>query len=884
MAIATCRIPATLLILTLLLTCQSTRKAEAANKQYSASCEAQAHEDLKDDCTALESLYDATGGDSWRNKTNWKTTAQLDDWNGVTVTDGRVSIIFLGNNNLRGTIPGLSALGELKELRLYWNNLSGAIPDLSGLAKLTHLHLGGNRLSEPITPSYLPTSLKRLELYQNRLTGTIPDLSGLKNIEIIHLGGNRLSGEIPDLSKLDNLTGLHLYDNRLSEPITPSHLPASLEWLHLAHNSLSGEIPDLSRLNNLQRLHLFETNLSGEIPDLRALAELTELHLNNNYLSGTIEPSYLPASLQFLDLSGNRLDGEIPELSALTNLKDIHLGDNELSGTIPDFTSSTYLYALDLSANRLSGVINPSNLPKKWLQILNLSGNNLSGEIPNLSSFSSLSWLILSNNSLTGIINPSNLPRLAILVLHGNNLSGGIPDLRASNSNLLFLYLHNNALTGGIPVSNLPKKLLRLYLHNNNLTGSGNDLSPDLSKLTELQELALWGNTDPTGDVILTSPVTSSVIDKAALRFLHDANGGPDWSNRTRWLLAAPPLGRWHGVTTENSDGSGRVIGLNLTGNGLKNGISNSIEALSALTALQLAYNEELSGTLPERLADISGLSHVDIRCTRVGTPLAHNFIAWVSRLGSGFKSGCEPPTAPARQPEPEPEPEPPMPISPDGSVLIAETEDDVFAFTPVGEGGRVIYGEKTIDFTVTGNDDLSPNPTIILSRAVLDAIADAGGSVTFDVSADLSEDPPSGFRLGGLVVDIGLGVDDAGETVGVCLPVDGGVEDPVVHHYDEEPGAWEPLAEQETSGLNGVRSVCGKTDAFSRFGLFVAEEDPVPPEPEPEPEPRPEPELSDGCGGCAISGTGSTVQGTAFSLLMVFAVLCAVAFRSRAR
>ena len=847
----------------------------AESAEYSDSCNAQTPS-LKDDCTALESLYDATGGDSWRNDTNWKTTAQLDDWNGVTVTDGRVSIIFLGNNNLRGTIPGLSALGELKELRLYGNNLSGAIPDLSGLAKLTHLHLGGNRLSEPITPSHLPTSLKRLDLYQNSLTGTIPDLSGLKNIEIIHLAGNSLSGEIPDLSKLDNLTGLYLYDNRLSEPITPSHLPANLEELHVAHNGLSGEIPDLSRLNNLQRLHLFENNLSGEIPDLRTLAELTELRLNNNHLSGTIEPSYLPASLQFLYLSGNWLDGEIPELSALANLKDIHLGDNELSGTIPDFTSLTSLYALDLSANSLTGAINPSNLPN-GLHILSLHGNKLSGEIPNLSSFSNLSWLILSNNSLTGIINPSNLPGLGILVLHGNKLSGGIPDLSAFR-NLRLLYLHNNVLTGGIPASNLPKKLLRLYLHNNNLTGSGNDLSPDLSKLTELQELALWGNTDPTGDVILTSPVTSSVIDKAALRFLHDANGGPDWSNRTRWLLAAPPLGRWHGVTTENSDGSGRVIGLNLTGNGLKNGISNSIEALSALTALQLAYNEDLGGTLPERLADISGLSHVDIRCTRVGTPLTHDFIAWVARLGSGFKSGCEPPTAPARQPEP------PMPISPDGSVLIAETEDDVFAFTPVGEGGIVIYGEKTIDFTVTGNDDLSPNPTIILSRDVLDAIADAGGSVTFDVSADLSEDPPSGFRLGGLVVDIGLGVDDAGQTVGVCLPVDGGVEDPVVHHYDEESGTWEPLAEQETSGLNGVRSVCGKTDAFSRFGLFIAEEDPVPLEPEPEPEPRPEPELSDGCGGCAISGTGSTVQGTAFSLLMVFAVLCAFALRSRAR
>ena len=143
-------------------------------------------------------------------------------------------------------------------------------------------------------------------------------------------------------------------------------------------------------------------------------------------------------------------------------------------------------------------------------------------------------------------------------------------------------------------------------------------------------------------------------------------------------------------------------------------------------------------------------------------------------------------------------------------------------------------------------------------------------GRVTFDVSSDLSEDPPSGFRLGGLVVDIGLGAElESGESVVVCLPADVGAEGPVVHRYDEESGTWEPLAEQETSGLNGVRSVCGKTDAVARFGLFVAEEYPGPP-----------PAAQESGGGCAVAGAGSGSAAPPADLLLAALLLAAVSFR----
>ena len=849
----------------------------AANAQRSTLCEGQANDNLKADCEALEALYDATGGANWSNKTNWKESSDLNTWHGVTVSGDRVTRLKLNSNRLTGTIPDLSDLTSLQQLLLNSNSISGTIPDLSGLTSLQQLWLDSNRLSGTIPDLSALTSLEDLDLSWNRVSGTIPVLSKLTSLQRLHLARNRISGTIPDLSALTSLKKLHLYVNRIGGTINASHLPTSLTHIDAFVNRISGTIPDLSNFDSLEELTLTNNKITGTIPDLSDLDSLKELHLSYNRISGTIDVSDLPVTLTELWLAANGISGEMPNLSTLGSLEDLELYGNSISGTINASHLPVTLDDLWLNNNRISGEIpNLSNFVA--LQYLKLNDNRISGEIPDLSALAALKRLEIYGNSISGTIDASNLPEenLQRLLLHGNGLSGTIPDFTDSSNNFTKLqwvrfdrnslsgtvdgsyfpasvqrlYLNDNSLSGGVPDLSTLTGLQRLYLQNNKLTGSGNALDPDLSALSSLQELALWGNTDPTGDVDLNGNVTSSVIDRAALRVLHDTNGGVNWKNREGWKNARnhdspfPSLDQLHGVTTSG----GRVSALNFADNGLKNEITKSLEALISLTSLDLSNNKSLGGTLPEKLKDISGLTALNIRCTAINTPSSQDFSTWLGSLTS-FQSGCPPPAPPPAPPPPPPPPppapEPPTPISPDGSVLITGT-DDGFSFTLLGGGGSVTYGTKTIGFTVTGND--GPNPAIILSRAVLDAVADAGGSVTFDVSADLSGDPPSGFRLGGLVADIGLGVElEAGKTVGVCLPADVGIEGPVVHRYDEESGTWEPLAEQETVVLNGVRSVCGKTDAFGRFGLFVAEEDPVPP-----------PAVGEGGGGCAVAGAGS--------------------------
>ena len=144
------------------------------------------------DRDALVALYHATGGDSWTDKTNWLTGADLSTWHGVTVSDGRVTRLQLDENNLSGTIP--PALGDLSDLTILWlsdNALSGPIPsELGNLSNLWSLHLGGNALSGSI-PAALGnlSNLGYLLLYGNALSGSIPAaLGNLSNLGHLNLG------------------------------------------------------------------------------------------------------------------------------------------------------------------------------------------------------------------------------------------------------------------------------------------------------------------------------------------------------------------------------------------------------------------------------------------------------------------------------------------------------------------------------------------------------------------------------------------------------------------------------------------------------------------------------------------------------------------------
>ena len=79
------------------------------------------------DREALVALYNATNGGNWRYNDNWLSDAPLGEWHGVTTNDdGRVTVLYLNNNELSGEIPAeLGSLSNLQLLSLGGNSLSG---------------------------------------------------------------------------------------------------------------------------------------------------------------------------------------------------------------------------------------------------------------------------------------------------------------------------------------------------------------------------------------------------------------------------------------------------------------------------------------------------------------------------------------------------------------------------------------------------------------------------------------------------------------------------------------------------------------------------------------------------------------------------------------
>ena len=82
----------------------------------------------------------------------------ISTWYGVTLDEiGRFGELRVASNQLRGSIPNLSALTRVRVLDFGGNQLSGPIPDLSALINLGGLDLTSNQLS-----GCIPSSLRSL--------------------------------------------------------------------------------------------------------------------------------------------------------------------------------------------------------------------------------------------------------------------------------------------------------------------------------------------------------------------------------------------------------------------------------------------------------------------------------------------------------------------------------------------------------------------------------------------------------------------------------------------------------------------------------------------------------------------------------------------------
>ncbi len=280
---------------------------------------------LTNDCEALLDAKGDLGGDL-----NWDTGTAMADWDGVRMSDGRVSGIWLKDEGLDGSVSAAFGRVEmLTLLNLHSNMLSGPIPDLSGASMLEELYLANN--ADYVTID----DYTKVKVDGTGLTGEIPMwLNGMTNMTELWLWGNSLSGGIPDLSGMTSLDKLKLANNDLDGGLpTADMLPPNVTWLIIDRNGFDGVIPDLSGLSSLRLLWLHSNALTGEIPDGSMFpASVDDLNLRDNMLTGPIPDLSALDMATRVRLHGNMLTGEVPaSLGDLDMLQKLWLWDNQLT-------------------------------------------------------------------------------------------------------------------------------------------------------------------------------------------------------------------------------------------------------------------------------------------------------------------------------------------------------------------------------------------------------------------------------------------------------------------------------------------------------------------------------------------------------------------------
>ena len=130
--------------------------------------------------------------------------------------------------------------------------------------------------------------------------------------------------------------------------------------------------------------------------------------------------------------------------------------------------------------------------------------------------------------------------------------------------------------------------------------------------------------------------------DRAALVAFYNATDGPNWANNSGWLSSAP-LGEWHGVTT---NGSGRVVRLDLRENSLSGQIPGELGALGSLRDLYLANTDgictngcepssptanRLPGPIPSELSELTNLRDLRLAFLQLSGPVP----AWLGNMSN---------------------------------------------------------------------------------------------------------------------------------------------------------------------------------------------------------------------------------------------------------
>ena len=326
-----------------------------------------------------------------------------------------------------------------------------------------------------------------------------------------------------------------------------------------------------------------------------------------------------------LRLEENNLSGDMPtkELLCLnedTELKELALWDNEgLSGKEPDELMRAVeravlrdvAEALSLNAGWFDDYEDPFSF-SDWhggvmtdeegrVTGLDFTGEGITGEIPQ--SVFVLERLTAIDTGCKVTVDP--VPERVRVTMPEGCSDASLQNIEISPGELEFDPMD---LSYEVPVGYGPESVTvtptaseseAVITVNGNTVGSGEDVEIELNE--EEPSIVRIVVTAPDGMTTRTYGITVARCgedDMWALSRFYEAVGGQNWNDNTNWN-SQEPLDRWFGVGT---DEDGRVISLDLEGNGLSGETPRELVCLSEIKELALWDNDGLSGKVPDEL------------------------------------------------------------------------------------------------------------------------------------------------------------------------------------------------------------------------------------------------------------------------------------------
>lgn len=273
------------------------------------------------DSLALVQIYNDLNGDEWIGIDNWLSAEPMDDWEGILLSNDRVTKVEIKNASAVGEFPmSVLDLTELRTLEINKAIISGSIPsELAQLEDLSRLVLSNCAMTGTLPEIFEEMSnLSTLVLDQNSFTGTLPAIHN--NYFLIYIGNNEFSGVVPESWANKSIKALQIHGNQLEGSM--DIFSSWTDWgsMNLSDNNWDeAAFPEWVDDNvGLERFDCENCNLTGDLPsslDFSNCPKYDNMQLSHNDLSGDISLLFNGAESEkelYLRVRENKFSGEFP--------------------------------------------------------------------------------------------------------------------------------------------------------------------------------------------------------------------------------------------------------------------------------------------------------------------------------------------------------------------------------------------------------------------------------------------------------------------------------------------------------------------------------------------------------------------------------------------